>query len=52
MMEHRMLLTAHSPRPVPSVPLRTGPPFPKVTVVLGDPRLPDDVKPGVVCVST
>ena len=46
MMAHRMLLTTHSPQRVPPLPSRTGPPFPKVTVLLGDPRLPDDVKPG------
>ncbi|MFH1921365.1 MAG: methyltransferase domain-containing protein [Planctomycetota bacterium] len=46
MMANRMLLTAHSPQPVPARRSQTGPPFPKVTVVLGDPRLPDEVKPG------
>ena len=46
MMENRMLLTAHTPVAAPPSVKRSGPPFPNVTVLLGDPRLPDEVKPG------
>lgn len=43
MMRERMLLTARAPaRTGPST--KSGPPFPDVTVLLGDPRLPDAVK--------
>jgi D-alanine-D-alanine ligase len=45
MMAHRMLFTARAPVRT-AVPTKTGPPFPDVTVVLGDPRLPDTVKRG------
>lgn len=43
MMAHRMLLTAKSPK-APSKPARNRPAFPEVTVLLGDPRLPDRCK--------
>lgn len=43
MMAHRMFLTAHCPRK-PSNNHRKGPLFPEVTVLLGDPSLPDQVK--------
>ena len=43
MLAHRMFLTAEAPRRA-AVPRKKGPVFPKVTVVLGDPRLPDAVK--------
>lgn len=43
MLAHRMFLTAEAPRKT-VVPRKKGPIFPKVTVVLGDPRLPDSVK--------
>jgi D-alanine-D-alanine ligase len=43
MMAHRMLFTARAPvRTAP--PTKSGPPFPEVTVLLGDPSLPDSVK--------
>ncbi len=45
MMAHRMLITARAPARV-GRPARRGPPFPEVTVLLGDPRLPDPVKRG------
>ncbi|MBE7558214.1 methyltransferase domain-containing protein [bacterium] len=43
MMAHRMFLTAMAPRKVAKAP-RVGPAYPDVTVVLGDPSLPDIVK--------
>ncbi len=43
MMAHRMFLTAVAPRRTVA-PKKKGPAFPKVTVVMGDPRLPDAVK--------
>jgi len=43
MLAHRMFLTAEAPRKT-AVLRKKGPLFPKVTVVLGDPRLPDSVK--------
>ena len=43
MMAHRMFLTAVAPRRTVA-PKKKGPAFPKVTVVMGDPRLPDPVK--------
>lgn len=43
MMACRMLITARSPRR-PSKPSRTRPLFNEVTVLLGDPRLPDSCK--------
>ncbi len=43
MLAHRMFLTAEAPRKA-AVARKKGPIFPKVTVVLGDPRLPDSVK--------
>ncbi|MBM3487129.1 MAG: methyltransferase domain-containing protein [Alphaproteobacteria bacterium] len=44
MMARRMLLTAQAPAKTTAVPVRGRPPFPEVTVILGDPRLPDMVK--------
>lgn len=44
MMAHRMFILARVPAATVSV--RRGPLFPKVTVVMGDPRLPDEVKRG------
>jgi len=44
MMAHRMFLTCEAPRKVERV--RREVPFPNVTVLLGDPRLPDAVKRG------
>lgn len=44
MMAHRMFLTCEAPRKVER--LRREVPFPNVTVLLGDPRLPDAVKRG------
>ncbi|MEK9723034.1 MAG: methyltransferase domain-containing protein [Rhodospirillaceae bacterium] len=48
MMARRDLITARAavPRVQPTAPSR--PPFPDVTVILGDPRLPDQVKRGGV----
>lgn len=43
MMGSRLLMTASVPRGVQVTPTKRIP-FPRVTVVLGDPRLPDDVK--------
>lgn len=43
MMAHRMFVTAYSPRD-PIVKPKRGPLFPEVTVLLGDPSLPDTVK--------
>lgn len=43
MMAHRMFVTALSPRRT-MAPRKKGPVFPKVTVIMGDPRLPDAVK--------
>ena len=43
MLSHRVFLTAEAPRRI-AIPRKKGPVFPKVTVVLGDPRLPDAVK--------
>lgn len=43
MMSNRIFTTAQSPqKPVPAT--KAGPPFPQVTVLMGDPRLPDPVK--------
>ncbi|MEZ6084275.1 MAG: D-alanine--D-alanine ligase [Phycisphaerae bacterium] len=46
MMAHRIILTARLSRRAKSVtpPSRSAPAFPKVTVLLGDPSLPDSVK--------
>ena len=44
MMHQRILVTARMPRFVPPKPKKKGPRFPKVTVLMGDPSLPDDVK--------
>ncbi len=45
MMAHRIFVTAESPpRPAPTT--RRGPLFPEVTVLMGDPSLPDSVKRG------
>lgn len=43
MMAHRMLITAQAP-PKPATVARQGPLIPQVTVLLGDPHLPDSVK--------
>ena len=43
MMANRMFLSATAPRKQAKAP-RTGPAFPEVTILLGDPTLPDDVK--------
>src|SRR5438094_4159349 len=43
MVEHRLFLTAEAPRRIQGL-LRRAAPFPEVTVLLGDPRLPDPVK--------
>ncbi len=43
MLAHRMFVTAEAPRKT-AAPRKKGPTFPKITVVLGDPRLPDAVK--------
>ena len=43
MVEHRLFLTAEAPRRLQGLPRRAAP-FPEVTVLLGDPRLPDPVK--------
>ena len=45
MMAHRMFISAHTPRIGPVI-LKSGPPFPEVTVMQGDPRLGDSVKLG------
>jgi D-alanine-D-alanine ligase len=43
MMAHRMFVTAIAPRRTVA-PRKKGPAFPRVTVIMGDPRLPDAVK--------
>ncbi|MBV9862692.1 MAG: methyltransferase domain-containing protein [Alphaproteobacteria bacterium] len=43
MVEHRLFLTGEAPRRVQRLPRRAAL-FPDVTVILGDPRLPDPVK--------
>jgi D-alanine-D-alanine ligase len=43
MVEHRLFLTVEAPRRVQRAPRRAAL-FPEVTVILGDPRLPDPVK--------
>ena len=43
MVEHRLFLTAEAPRRTQMAPRRSAL-FPEVTVILGDPRLPDPVK--------
>src|SRR5947207_1189427 len=43
MVEHRLFLTAEAPRRIQGL-ARRAVPFPEVTVILGDPRLPDPVK--------
>src|SRR5712691_2005042 len=43
MVEHRLFLTGEAPRRAQLVPRRAAL-FPEVTVILGDPRLPDPVK--------
>jgi D-alanine-D-alanine ligase len=45
MMAHRFFLTAQAPRKAVAV-SRRGPAWPKVTVLMGDPTLPDTVKRG------
>ncbi len=42
MMAHRMFLTCEAPRKIERLPRQV--PFPEVTVLMGDPRLPDSVK--------
>ncbi|HVH80261.1 MAG TPA: methyltransferase domain-containing protein, partial [Stellaceae bacterium] len=44
MVEHRLFLTAEAPCRIQGVARRAAVPFPEVTVILGDPRLPDPVK--------
>lgn len=44
MMANRIFLSARAPRMVTVVQIKPGVAFPEVTVVLGDPRLPDTVK--------
>jgi D-alanine-D-alanine ligase len=44
MMAHRLALTARVSRRPAAVPVRSLPPYPQVTVLLGDPSLPDTVK--------
>lgn len=46
MMAHRIFFTADSPKRTTSAPPKSGPPFKHVTVVMGDPSLPDAVKRG------
>ncbi|MGE3935969.1 MAG: methyltransferase domain-containing protein [Rhodospirillaceae bacterium] len=46
MMARRMFLTAQAPAKAAASPARGRPAFPEVTVLLGDPRLPDTVKMG------
>ncbi len=43
MLAHRMFITAESPRRAAPA-KKKGPAFPQVTILLGDPRLPDSVK--------
>src|SRR5438552_4152432 len=43
MVEHRLFLTGEAPRRIQGL-ARRAVPFPEVTVILGDPRLPDPVK--------
>src|SRR5205807_6466279 len=43
MVEHRLFLTADAPRRIQGL-ARHAVLFPEVTVILGDPRLPDPVK--------
>jgi len=45
MMAHRMFLTAQAPLKAVAAP-KSGPLFPHVTVLMGDPSLPDQVKRG------
>jgi D-alanine-D-alanine ligase len=45
MVEHRLFLSAAAPRRVELLP-RRAPLYPEITVLLGDPRLPDRVKRG------
>jgi D-alanine-D-alanine ligase len=45
MMANRVFMTAQAPR-ITMLQPKSGVPFPEVTVLLGDPRLPDDVKLG------
>jgi D-alanine-D-alanine ligase len=44
MMAHRMILTVQAPKRTIMVPAVKGPFFPEVTVLFGDPTLPDPVK--------
>jgi D-alanine-D-alanine ligase len=43
MVEHRLFLTAEAPRRIQGL-TRRAVPFPEVTIILGDPRLPDPIK--------
>jgi D-alanine-D-alanine ligase len=43
MVEHRLFLTAEAPRRIQGL-ARRAVPFPEVTILMGDPRLPDPVK--------
>ena len=44
MMAHRLMMTAQAPPRTVKVTRKTAPVFPNVTVILGDPTLPDRVK--------
>jgi len=46
MMANRIFLTAQAPRVAAVILPKAGVPFPEVTVLMGDPRLPDEVKLG------
>ena len=46
MMAHRLVITGQAPKRTVVKPARSAPPHPKVTVILGDPSLPDTVKVG------
>jgi D-alanine-D-alanine ligase len=47
MMAHRLILTALAPeKSIVKAPAKTRPLFPKITVLLGDPTLPDMIKVG------
>ena len=44
MMAHRMIITVNAPKRTITVPVKTAPSYPKITVLFGDPSLPDTVK--------
>ena len=46
MMAQRMFITAQAPQKAVPSGSKRGPMFPKVTIIMGDPRLPDTVKRG------